>query len=79
MGWLINRNLEVSGDLAVKDLALLLLWCAFDSWPQTICTLWVELKKNPIYTTLRIHRKIILISKLKFKVQKYVNNAVKFC
>ena len=69
----------------VKDPALsllwlrLLLWCAFDSWPQTICTLWVELKKNPIYTTLRIHRKIILISKLKFKVQKYVNNAVKFC
>ena len=30
----------------VKDLALLLLWCGFDPWPEKFCILQVQPKKK---------------------------------
>ena len=37
---------EFPGDLAVKDLALSLLWCRFNPLPRNLCTPWVQLKKK---------------------------------
>ena len=41
-------NWEFISCLAVKDLALSLLWLGFDSWARNLQMLWVQPKKKKI-------------------------------
>ena len=42
----IKMNQEFPGGLAVKDLALSLLWVKFKPWPENFCMPWVQLNNN---------------------------------
>ena len=43
-----QNYMEFLDGLMVKDPALLLLWCRFDSWPWNFCMPWAWPKKPPI-------------------------------